>query len=268
MSTAAQAGTIRLAQISDIHVGAAEPAVTRALMDDLTAQAPDATILCGDLTMRARRGQFAQALALLNRLPQPMLVVPGNHDIPLINLGDRLRRPYDKYRAGIGPDLDPMLDLPGARILGLNTMPRWRWKAGRASKRQCGLVESELGQAPPGAARILVTHHPVLPKDLSSFTGRSKLVASAARARVDLMMAGHTHDPSLAPVMLQADGMTVSALSSVTGTAVSSRRRGADNAYVMITITPTKIVAEVRTSAGRGFATELVGTYTRSAPRG
>ena len=261
-------GVIRLAQISDIHVGAAEPEVTRALVEDLSEQAPDATIVCGDLTMRARRGQFAEAWALLGELPQPLLVVPGNHDVPLINLARRMSKPYEKYQDGIHEDLDPVLDLPGARVLGLNTMPRWRWKAGRASSRQCGLVESELGQAPPGAARILVTHHPVLPKDLSSFTGRSKLVASAARAGVDLMLAGHTHDPTLAPVMLQADGRAVPALSSVTGTAVSSRRRGADNAYVLLTITPSEIVAEVRTSNGRGFVAELVATYARNAVRG
>lgn len=263
MNHQGEAGAVRLAQISDIHVGSADPAVTRALMEDLAAQSPDATIVCGDLTMRARRRQFDKARALLDSLPQPLLVVPGNHDIPLYNLPARMAQPYEGYEQRIDADLDPMLDLPGARVLGLNTMPRWRWKAGRVSKRQCRLVEHRLGDAPAGVARVLVTHHPVLPKDLSSMTGRSALVASAARAGVDLLLAGHTHDPMLAPVTLEADGKTMPVLSSVAGTAVSTRLRGAENAYLVITITTTHIHAEIRASSGRDFDTALVATYAR-----
>lgn len=254
---------VRLAQVSDVHVGAADRSLARSLLDDLEALSPDATLVCGDLTMRARSAQFAKARALLDAMPQPVLVVPGNHDIPLINLGARLADPYEGYRQGISEDLDPLLEIPGARILGLNTMPRWRWKAGRVSRRQCGLVESELGTAPDGLARILVTHHPVLPKDLSSMTGRSALVQSAARAGVDLLLSGHTHDPLLAPVQLSSAGASHQALSSVAGTAISERLRNAANSYVALTIESDAIHAQIRASQGGAFAPEFEGAFPR-----
>jgi 3',5'-cyclic AMP phosphodiesterase CpdA len=215
--------------------------------------------------MRARAEQFAVARELLQALPQPVLVVPGNHDISLTNPAERMTNPYGAYQAGISEDLDPQLDIPGARILGLNTMPRWRWKAGRVSRRQCRLVESELGAAPAGCARILVTHHPVLPKDLSSMKGRSALVTAAARAEVDLLLSGHTHDPLLSPVQVSASGTSHEALSSVAGTAISDRLRNAANSYVVLTIDDDAIHAEVRSSRGGAFEREFDGTFPRRA---
>jgi 3',5'-cyclic AMP phosphodiesterase CpdA len=256
-------GHVRLAQVSDVHVGAADRSMARALLEDLAALAPHATIVCGDLTMRARSHQFGLARTLLEAMPQPVLVVPGNHDIPLINLAARMAHPYDAYQETITEDLDPRLDIPGARILGLNTMPRWRWKAGRASRRQCQLVKTELGSAPAGCARILVTHHPVLPKDLSPMTGRSALVQAAARAEVDLLLSGHTHDPLLAPVLLSTKGTSNNALSSVAGTAISDRLRNAANSYVALTIDAESIHAEVRASTGGAFEREFEGTFPR-----
>lgn len=253
-----------LAQVADTHAGSADPKVMAGLLDDLAMIAPDATIVCGDLTSRARGWQFADARALLEAMPGPVLVVPGNHDVPLDNPVARFARPYTGYRNGITPDLDPLVDLPGARILGLNSMPRWRWKAGHVSRRQCRLVQSALGSAPPGSARILVTHHPLLPAGLSSFAGRSRLVRTAATAGVDVLLAGHTHDPLVAPVELRADTARVTALSAVAGTAASTRLRASANSYVVLRISATAIHAEVRAWNASRFVPVLDATLDRT----
>ena len=79
-----------IAHLSDIHFGRVDPAVVDALIDTLTAVAPDLVALSGDLTQRARSGQFRAARRFLDRLPRSLLVVPGNHDVPLFNLAARL----------------------------------------------------------------------------------------------------------------------------------------------------------------------------------
>ena len=193
-----------IVQVSDLHFGADVSDIAESLLEDLVAQRPDATVVSGDLTMRARSHQFTQANAYLRRLPQPLLVVPGNHDIPLYNVARRFASPFERYQQLITVELDPVLQIPGATLLGLTSMPHWRWKAGHVSERQANLVRTALGQAPDGALRVLVTHHPVLPKELSGLIGRSGLVSAAADAGVDLLLSGHTHDPQIARVRLSS----------------------------------------------------------------
>ena len=59
---------VRLAQISDVHLGAASDAMVDGLLEDVARMKPDATVVCGDLTMRARAGQLQQAAAMLAAL--------------------------------------------------------------------------------------------------------------------------------------------------------------------------------------------------------
>ena len=252
-----------IAQVSDIHLGRDEQAVADGLLADITAREPTAVVVSGDLTMRARSHQFEAARAYLDQLPQPVVVVPGNHDIPLHDLVSRFSGPFDKYRKHISDELDPVLQVPGATILGLNSMPRWRWKAGHLSGRQGELIGAVLGAAATGDVRVLVSHHPVLPKDLSGMVNRSDVVASAARARVDLLLSGHTHDPLVAPVILSSRGVQREALSVVAGTAISTRRRSANNSYPVITVTTDQINVDVRQWNGERFVTALRATFDR-----
>ena len=84
----------RLIQISDPHFGTEQPAVVEALRRFVRAEAPELVILSGDITQRARRGQFAAARAFIDSLQVPaLLAIPGNHDIPLFNAAARLLRP-------------------------------------------------------------------------------------------------------------------------------------------------------------------------------
>jgi 3',5'-cyclic AMP phosphodiesterase CpdA len=253
-----------LAQVSDILLGREQRHVSDALLEDLRHGQPDVVVVSGDLTMRARSHQFAAARAYLDVLPQPLLVVPGNHDIPLVNVGRRMTSPFRRYQRHITQELDPVLQVPGVTLLGLTSMPRWRWKAAHVSPRQCALVESTFAAGPAADARVLVTHHPVLPADLSGFVGRDGLVRSIARARVDLLLAGHTHDPLVAPVVVHDGAGQHEVLSVVAGTAISDRLRGAANSYPVITITPRRIDVVVRQWDGVRFAPSVTSTFDRS----
>lgn len=254
---------VRLAHLSDPHLGAHDDRVVDLLVSDVAAFAPAATVVTGDLTLRAREEEFALAVGLLRRLPDPQLVVLGNHDIPLHNLTERLTDPYAHYTDAVTDDLDPVLDLPGARILGLQSMPRWRWKSGRVSKRQAGLVADVLGAAPPGRLRVLAMHHPPASSRLEQVVGRDRLHAAMAAARVDVVLAGHTHVPATQVLHVGRDGGW-DVVEIVAGTAGSTRLRGGiPMSWNRITIAPDTVTVQERRIGPQGWGDGPVSTFRR-----
>ena len=219
-----------IVHMSDIHFGAHRRELAESLLTDVAAQEPDLVVVSGDLTQRARRKQFEQARAFLDRLPGPVLTVVGNHDLPLVNLPKRFLSRTRRYEHYIIPDLDPVVAVPGLFAVGLDTMPVWRWKAGHVSPRQAGIVRHAFGNAPADAWRILVTHHPVLPEELSGLVGRRLLVNTCVETGVAVLLSGHTHVASVTIAPLGEPGRH-SALAVVSGTTISRRTRGSPNSY-------------------------------------
>jgi 3',5'-cyclic AMP phosphodiesterase CpdA len=249
-----------IAHLSDLHLGAHDPAAVASVAADVAAVRPALTVVTGDLTMRARTGQFRLARALLDRLPAPLLVVPGNHDVPLVSV-DRLVTPYRRYRRLVHPELDPVLRLPGLTVIGLHTSPPWRWKSGRVSRRQSEAVVAVLGSAPAGTVRVLALHHPPRAGGLARMVGRARLMRAVAAARVDLILAGHTHVPRADPVRL--DGTAHEPVEVVAGTAVSRRTRGTGRSWTAIRVDHTAVVVEERLQTTAGWRTGTVQRFPR-----
>src|SRR5262249_26271474 len=109
--------------VSDLHFGPVWHAgAADAVLQTAHDCAPDAIVVSGDLTMRAKPAQFAAAGEFLRRLPSaPQIVVPGNHDVPLYRVVERLLRPYAGYRKHISRNLDEVHRLPGLTVVSLNT---------------------------------------------------------------------------------------------------------------------------------------------------
>ena len=78
-----------LLQVSDTHFGTEQAPVVQALEALAHGQRPSVVVLSGDITQRARPTQFRAARAFADRLGVPVLAIPGNHDIPLLNLWAR-----------------------------------------------------------------------------------------------------------------------------------------------------------------------------------
>lgn len=248
-----------IAHLSDLHFGQHVPAAVEAVLDDVAAVAPDLVVVTGDSTMRARDAEFAQARAFLDRLTAPRLVVTGNHDVPLFTLG-RLVTPYDRYRAWIDTDLDPRVDLPRVRALGLQSMPRWRWKSGRVSRRQSALAGAFLGAAPADTVRLLALHHPPFAGGPARIAGRAALLRAAAVARVDLVLAGHTHVPTSRRLHLTSGHTLVEV---VAGTATSVRVRGAPRSWTVIRVDGEQVHVTQRVEVAGAWRTGGVLSYER-----
>lgn len=219
-----------LLQISDTHFGTEQPAVVEALVALAAQQRPDLVVLSGDITQRARPAQFRAAKAFVDRLGVPVLAIPGNHDIALFDLWARLTRPYARYSAVFGAELEPVHDTADLLVVGVNTTRAWRHKNGEVSLAQIDRVAELLCAARPQQLRLVVVHQPVavtLASDRSNLLRGHRAATQAwSAAGADLVMGGHIH----LPFTLALPGLTRRLLAVQAGTAVSARTRaGAPN---------------------------------------
>mgnify|MGYP005864678259 CR=1 FL=1 len=120
----------RIAHLSDLHFGATDPAVVEALAAELAADRPDLVLISGDLTMRARRREFREARRFIERLPGPVLAVPGNHDVSPFRLVERFLDPFATWRRELGHATEWLWQDAELAVVGVNTARRggWSWK--------------------------------------------------------------------------------------------------------------------------------------------
>jgi 3',5'-cyclic AMP phosphodiesterase CpdA len=214
-----------LLQISDTHFGTEQPPVVEALVALATQQRPDVVVLSGDITQRARPAQFRAARTFVERLGAPVLPIPGNHDIALFDLWSRLIRPYARYSAVFGPELEPVHAAADLLVIGVNTTRAWRHKNGEVSTAQIDRVARLLRAARPQQLRVVVVHQPAavtLDRDRTNLLrGHRAATQSWAAAGADLVMGGHIH----LPYTLALQGLARRLWVVQAGTAVSSRTR-------------------------------------------
>ena len=259
-----------IAQISDLHFGAERPDVVAGLLRDLEEVAPDLVVVSGDLTQRARRSEFIAARAFLDRISCPRLVVPGNHDIPLFDVLNRLLRPLVRFRRYIHEDVDPFLLADGVAVMGLNTARSNTWKDGRISAAQIENLQTRFSSVPPGVLKVLVTHHPFLPPpgDPSPpIVGRAVEALRAAEAcGVDLVLAGHLHHGYTGDVRTHHAGIRRAILVAQAGTATSHRVRNEPNSYNVILVEPERLRFSLRVWDGKRFVETRTAKYVKSGP--
>lgn len=232
----------RILQFSDTHFGTERKPVVEAALDLARSLAPDLVVISGDITQRARRGQFAAARKFIERLSLPVLAVPGNHDIPLYNVFARALNPYGNYKRALGAVLEPVFENAGLLAIGVNTTRPRRHKDGEISDTQIARVAQRLRQARPGQLRVVVAHHPVRAKVESDrhnlLFGRERALAAWAQAGIDLILGGHIHLPYVLPA--SADPALAAGWVVQAGTTCSRRVRGSiPNSVNLITREPS-----------------------------
>lgn len=227
-----------LVHLSDLHFGRTDPQLLEPLARQINEMNPDVVAVSGDLTQRARSHQFQQARAFLDTLPQPQIVVPGNHDIPLYNVFSRFFRPLDKYRRYITEDLQPAFADEEMVIVGVSTARSLTIKGGRINQVQLANVREKFCALDDKFVKILVTHHPFdLPAghDVSDLVGRAQMaIAGLAECGADLFLAGHLHISHSGHTAKRYNIQGYSALVVQAGTATSTRGRGEANSFNLI----------------------------------
>jgi len=203
--------TYSIVHLSDPHFGGeADLARIGALEDMMPDLAPDLVVVSGDLTVRARHGEFQAAREWLRELERsaPVFVIPGNHDVqwwrrPLLPYGSQAI--YAKYRTYFGPVLAPLHRSSEVVVAGVHTAHGLAWRSlgpdprewtvtGHLTAREMERVSAVFQRAEPGQARIIVMHHNVLRGEQSGRMGlvRWKRVHRwLMESGADLVLCGH-----------------------------------------------------------------------------
>jgi 3',5'-cyclic AMP phosphodiesterase CpdA len=246
--------TVQLLHVSDPHFGAlAELDQIEALEQVIPDLRPDAVVISGDLSQRARHGEFQRARALVRVAARtaPVHVMPGNHDVrwwlrPLIPFA---KAPlYAKYVRYFGADLAPTLTLPGVVIAGALTShgvswgsltPRLRDLAvkGYLPKREIERVRGLFAAATPEQARVLVVHHNVLRGDISGRMGLARWRQAQRRiaaSGAEVVLCGHDHQEG-------AELLLGRVVVSTAGTLCRRTRGGRPSSFNFVTIEPTAV---------------------------
>jgi len=235
------------------------------VLADLHDLGPDLTVISGDLTQRARRAQYAAARRFIDDAPDRLLVVPGNHDIPLFDVARRILSPRGRYRSYITADLSPFHRTEALAVLGLDTTRPKRWKEGEISPAQAELIRERFRDVPADTLKVVVTHHPFIPPpeqpNLSVVGGREAALRALREMGVHLLLSGHLH-LGYSGLVDERPGL----LSVQAGTAVSRRRRGQPNGYNVIRGSG-KHGPEVQTRRWNGTGFEPVTPPSRTPTR-
>ena len=234
-----------IVHLSDLHFGRTDDALLTPLASVIAKLAPDLVAVSGDLTQRARTIEFQAARAFLDRLPQPQIIVPGNHDVPLHNVFTRFIGPLDKYRRYITADLDPFYGDDEIAVLGINTARSLTFKRGRINATQIDHAKRRLCALDAKIIKVIVTHHPFdLPDRRASNerVGRADLAMDMlAACRCDLLLAGHLHVSDAGSVAMQSVDGSHDAIVVQAGTATSTRGRGELNSFNAIHVEVNRI---------------------------
>jgi 3',5'-cyclic AMP phosphodiesterase CpdA len=191
----------RLFHVSDVHFGREDREAIDWFDAKVRDEQPDAIIMTGDLTMRARSAEFAAASKWLESLGRPVTVEVGNHDLPYFNMVARFFTPYKRYKA-LERMIEKPLDLKGITVVPLKTTARFQfrlnWSKGYVSDRSLQESLAVAEAAPKGDLILVAAHHPLVEAGTRATShtrhGLRALDALAA-AGAHAVLTGHVHDP-------------------------------------------------------------------------
>ncbi|MFL1462693.1 metallophosphoesterase family protein [Roseococcus sp. DSY-14] len=243
---------IRLGLLADLHFGEGTPEGAAALRADILAQDPAALLVAGDLTRRARAAEFAAARGFLAGLERPVLVVPGNHDIPRGDLWRRFTSPRAAWTEAGLPVADGELVIGSWAVLGLDSVRRLQahldWSAGGVSRAQLATLRGRVA-AMGGRRCLLVCHHPL--RHPPGFARRQRprradlALEAMGRLGIEAVLSGHLH------VAARIAGRPAQVIAP---TALSPRRRGVPGGWVLLRLGDGPLEAEAREATDNGFA--------------
>ncbi len=230
----------RIVHISDLHFPAADSAQAEALARSIVEAKPDVIVQTGDLTRRGRNREYRAAAAFMASLPGTKLIVPGNHDVPLMDVTARVFRPFARF-VEYFPDLPPIIETPDVVIVTLNTavglrLSAWDWSLGDAPAERIAPVAALLQERLKGRLGIVACHHPLRRHSLDvrrSTTRRGPLAfAELADAGMRILLHGHLHRASR--TCIAVNGVEVCEVCA--NTALSDRERAGPAGYNILDV--------------------------------
>jgi len=267
--------------VSDFQCGRPfRSAAAEALIHLAAETSPDMIVASGDLTQRAKDREFALAASILDRMPRvPRVVTPGNHDVPLFRVWERVFSPYRNWRRRISAELNTVTCVPGATFVALNSSaPHRAIVNGRIDAEQVDFARRSFRDAPQADIRALVIHHHFVPvhnrKGGEPLPRSRELVADFEDMHVDLVLGGHVHQTHLTTSrdLLGGDGPPGIPLIAC-GTTTSWRGRGLEEELnslnvIRVHADEIEVVPHLLASGGSVFEPADPVVFERRKPSG
>lgn len=254
----------RLVHTGDIHFGALDAGALSVLTDFITTQNIDGVVIAGDITQRGSHREFAAFRNWVTELKTPVACVPGNHDVPMLDIARRATRPFRRYQKYT--DLIPSAAIfPGLSLAGLNTARGWQmrlnWAEG-AIRRQD--LHARLGNLPTdGRIGALFCHHPFVSPPKAPLNIRTRRGVWADKtvqlSRASLVLAGHVHTPTA----IWRGGRDAGYLAVTAGT-LSTRLRTAPPSFNLLTLSDDALRIDVIDASRRDVLPAPLGQWRRS----
>jgi 3',5'-cyclic AMP phosphodiesterase CpdA len=257
--------------VSDVHFGhPAVPEIYESIEALIQERKFDVVAISGDLTQRARSGEFQRARVFIRHCEEvsKVIVIPGNHDVRWwrapFGIGDE-RKLLENYRTYISPDPEPVLRVQGVTFVGVNTahgVARWTltWNLrqlsviGTVRREQLERVRAEFAKSPSGDARVVVMHHNPVKGELSQRHGlldTKRVLGALAEMEVDLVLCGHDHQEAIHYIEHTRKGTVISTAGTVSNRARGGRPSSVNS--IRITRENIEVSTLVWSSASRTF---------------
>jgi 3',5'-cyclic AMP phosphodiesterase CpdA len=273
--------TTTLFHCSDLHFGhPAVPEQYEAMEALIHTRRYDVVAISGDLSQRARSGEFQRARAFIKHAEQTsrVICIPGNHDVQWwkapLGLGDESEM-FATYRRYIAEDIEPVLRVPGVTFAGLNTSHgvvrqslTWNLRdisiIGIVRRAQVERLRRVFAESPPEDVRVVVMHHNPVKGELSQRHGlkdTKRALGAFADMSVDLVLCGHDHQDAIHYIEHTRKGTVI----STAGTVSNRMRGGRPSSVNSISISPENIEVStlVWNAAAGGFVSGPVKCFAR-----
>jgi 3',5'-cyclic AMP phosphodiesterase CpdA len=234
----------RIVHISDVHFGRDIPKVVAGLIRDVREAEPDLVILSGDFTQRAHASQYLRAKKMIDALPTPRIVIPGNHDIPLYNLFARFASPKQNYKRFISRKTQMSFESDEVCVVALDSSRGYSISNGTLNDKQIEKAVKQL-ESWGDRLKIVVTHHPYSAPEKfrkAMLINRAEISLEAfSKAGADVFLAGHLHLSYTGTTKDRYPEIDRCMLVLSCGTSTSNRGRGEPNNYNVLECEPGRI---------------------------
>jgi 3',5'-cyclic AMP phosphodiesterase CpdA len=185
------------------------------VLEHLTQIDLDFILLPGDLTQHGEPDNHNWLQERLAKLPFPAYVIPGNHDVPVVEANSQsiAAKDFPKYYRKFGYDNDELYYtrsiLPGVRLVALNsnTYDEQGNVKGRLCEQQLQWLEKVLSQTKNELVLVMIHHnvvehlpnqsrHPIANRYM--LENASELLKVLQRYQVKLVFTGHLHVQDIA----------------------------------------------------------------------
>jgi 3',5'-cyclic AMP phosphodiesterase CpdA len=273
--------TTTLFHCSDLHFGhPAVPEQYEAMEALIQDRRFDVVAISGDLSQRARSGEFQRARAFIRHAERVsrVICIPGNHDVQWwkapLGFGDE-KALFATYRRYIDEDIEPVLRIPGVTLAGLNTSHgvvrqslTWRLRdisiIGIIRRSQIERLREVFAASPADDVRVVVMHHNPVKGELSQRHGlkdTKRALGAFADMEVDLVLCGHDHQEAIHYIEHTKKGTVISTAGTISNRMRGGRPSSVNN--ISITSESIEVSTLVWNAASGGFVSGPVKCFAR-----